>query len=208
MWSLQRGSLSEPATVQFFRPALGAWIEFHADWDVALHDNLNKTRERSEYIDWIGPVLKGEMVLIVRNDNKDLPVASLDDLVKVSRDRRKKFGCQSGVFYSEEFETRMKNDPAFAASFEAISQGELNYRKVASGRILGFFESRIATAHRIRHHPAYQNLAIHPFVLSTSELYHGVSRAGVDDKTLEQLRRAFKLLKNEGEIQKIVEQYK
>ncbi len=22
----------------FFRPALGAWIEFHADWDVALHD--------------------------------------------------------------------------------------------------------------------------------------------------------------------------
>jgi polar amino acid transport system substrate-binding protein len=170
--------------------------------------NLTRTQERSEYIGWIGPVLKGEMVLIVRGDNKDLPVASLDDLVKVSRDRNKKFGYQSGVFYSEEFETRMKNDPAFADSFESISQGELNYLKVANGRILGFFESRIASVHRIRHSPVYRNLAIHPFVLSTSDLYHGVSRAVVDDTTLMQLRKAYKSLENEGEIRKIVEQYK
>lgn len=169
--------------------------------------NLTKTQQRSAYIDWIGPVLKGEMVLVVGQDNKDLPVASLDELVNVSRDRNKKFGYQSGVFYSEEFNTRMENDPVFADSFEPVSQVELNYLKVAKGRILGFFESRIATVHRIRHSPAYRNLAIHPFVLSTFDLYHGVSRAAIDDATRAQLRKAYELLENEGEVRKIVEQY-
>ncbi|MFP3977540.1 MULTISPECIES: substrate-binding periplasmic protein [Marinobacter] len=169
--------------------------------------NMSKTPERSEYIEWIGPVYLDEMVLVVSKDNKNLPITSLDDLVKESRARGMKYGYQSGVFYSHEFETRMKNDPEFADSFEAVSKGELNYLKVANGRILGFFESRIATAYQIRHLPAYRRLAIHPFALSGSELYHGISRAGVDDSTLAQLREAHRQLESEGEIQKIIEQY-
>ncbi|MFE8070468.1 transporter substrate-binding domain-containing protein [Marinobacteraceae bacterium S3BR75-40.1] len=169
--------------------------------------NMQRTAERSEYLNWLGPVRQDEMVLIVHAKDRAMPVDSLEDMVRVCHQRKKRFGYQPGVFYSEEFERRIGQDPEFAACFEAISQGELNFRKVMTHRILGFFESRIAAIYRMQNNPDYRALALHPFVLSRSDVYHGISQAGVAPDVLKRLRQAYLALVNEGTLAEIVDRY-
>ncbi|MEW5721985.1 MAG: transporter substrate-binding domain-containing protein [Thermodesulfobacteriota bacterium] len=169
--------------------------------ELHLMMNLSQTTERSVYLDWIGPERTGELALIVRKGDENLPVHGIDDLPRVAAARGKKFGVQADIYYSDEFMEKLK-DPAFAAHFETVSKADNNLMMTVSGRILGFFEDRDSLSYRIAHDPQYRDLAVHPFVISSEDVYFGVSKK-VPPGVLPRLREAFKRLEKNGTLEEI-----
>lgn len=182
-------------------------LESMKEGSIQYMTNMKKTDERSEFINWIGPVREGEVRLIVKKVNENLPIKTLNDFITVSKNKKRKFGYQEGFAYTEAFQRRFENDPEFKNIFEPIQTGELNFKKVMAGRILGFFETTISAEYRIKNDPDYKELVSHPFVLRRTPVYHGVSKKGVDGETLQKLLGAFDKSQKNGNIQRIIKKY-
>ncbi len=192
--------------------AAGQRIEFvERPWSRALNDmkyggldlmmNLSITPERAEYMYFIGPERITRMVLIVKQGDENLPIQNMDDLAMVSEKEGKKIGIQQDAVYSGEFNERL-NDPGFAGHFDSIADANLHPRKVAEGRILGFFELENTASYQLKHNPFYNGLALHPFVLQEDKVYFGVSKK-VSPYILERLRQAYERLEKDGTFDKI-----
>ncbi len=185
-------------------------------WSRALYDmsrgtldlmcNLSITPERSEYMAWIGPERESIMGLAVREENKDLVINSLEDLFVVSAEKKLKFGIQDDIFFSPEFNERLK-DPAFRALFEFVNDGNQNPAKTVAGRILGYFEELYYIRYCAEKVPEYKGLAVHPFRLKKEDVYFGVSKIGVDSATLGRLEAAYRVLAADGTFRRILADY-
>ncbi len=208
---LMRALLKEAGmTPQFRKQPWARGLKDMKDGKTKLMMNLSKTEERSEYMHWIGPVREVPgMALIVKKGNESFPIKNLEDLTNVARNKGK-FGYQRGAHYSNEFNKRI-NDPEFAKYFEIISRAKLNAKKTLAGRILGFFESPLVMKYRIKNHVEYQNLAVHSFRFTrepgSSNVYFGVSKAGVNMKTVNKLQAAFQKCNSNGTFQKINDEW-
>ncbi len=167
-----------------------------------LMANLSQTPERAQFMAWIGPERTTKMGLIVKEGDEQWPIKTLDDLVAICTEKKAKFGIQADVFYSDEFNTRMQ-DPNFSRCFENVADGELNPEKVRTVHILGFFEETNTMRYQIANNARYKGLALHAFVLSSEEVYFGVSLKGVSPDTLEKLRAAFESLEKDGTLEAI-----
>lgn len=171
--------------------------------DIHLITNISINEERSQFLYWIGPARNASMNLIVKKGNEALPITSLDDIIKIANEKNIKFGYQKKVDYGKRFARKMKDDPAFFSCFEIIKEAEFNLKKTQKGRILGFFESANEIRYRIINDKAYQDLAVHPFVLKESPSFFGISKKGVSTENLIKLFKAYELLVNDGTIQRI-----
>ena len=192
--------------------AAGLSVEFlELPWSRALESmkkgtldlmmNLSRTPEREKFMHFIGPERVVSMVLVVKEGSESLPVVTMDDLLKVSEQEDRQFGIQQDLFYSQEFNERLR-DPAFAKHFDAVVDPALNPRKVLGDRILGFFEDKTAMAYEIAKNPAYEGLAIHPFVLEEEEVYFGISKKITLEK-LAALEDAYQKLEADGTFESI-----
>lgn len=164
--------------------------------------NLSRTQDREAYMDFIGPERISKRVLVVRRENINLPITSLDDLARVAQRLKSSFGIQKDAKYSEDFDARLAADPDFARHFEAVPQGALLPKKTAIRRNLGFFEDENYAVWQLHNNPEFKDLAIHPFVLATDPVYFGVSKH-VEPAVLKKLEAAFQRLERNGTLAKI-----
>jgi len=164
--------------------------------------NLSQTPERAVFMEWIGPERTGQMVLVVKQINAQLPIVTVDDLVTIATQQQSMFGIQQNAFYSEDFNARLE-DPQFAKWFDAIADVKLNPKKTTAGHILGFFEDKDSVKYQILHNPDYQGLVIHSFVLSTQDVYFGLSKPGVPPTALKRLQEAYARLEKDGTFAEI-----
>lgn len=169
---------------------------------VDIMANLSRTPEREAFMSFIGPERISTRVLVVKAEDVNLPITSLDDLMKVARQQNKLFGIQADAKYSPEFDARLANDKAFARAFDPITQGALLSKKLAAGRNLGFFEDGNYAAYQLRHSPDFKGLAIHPYVLSTDFVFLGV-RKSLDPAVVKKLEDACQRLEKSGALEKI-----
>ncbi len=172
--------------------------------------NLSKTEERAVYMHFIGPVRQTSgMGLITKKGNETWATKTLDDLVKIAKEKGKRFGYQRGAFYSKDFNDRIENDTEFKKHFEIISKATLNVKKTLKGRILGFFESPLVMKYRIKNEKNYFGLTVHQFKFKQegSDVYFGASKKGVDPDTLSKFKSAFDKCKSEGTLDKIVDEW-
>jgi ABC-type amino acid transport substrate-binding protein len=174
--------------------------------------NMNKTKERSVYANWIGPIREDDnSSIIVKKGFKPKSIKSLDDIVELSKKYNKQFGIQRGVFYSKEFNERIQKDSKFSKHFAVSGDAVLNYRLTLYGRILGFFESPLSIGFLIKNDPKFKNLSILPFRFRTGdeidEIYFGVSKKGVDRDALKKLQEAFIKCKKDGTIKRILSEW-
>lgn len=160
--------------------------------------NLSQTPERSAYMAWVGPERQARMVLVVKQENVNLPIETIDDLAPVAQKNNMRYGIQQDAFYSQEFNDRLEADAEFALWFETVTEAQLNPRKTASGRILGFFEDYDSVRYKLANDPEYAGLALHSFIISESPVYFGVSMAGVSPEALERLQAAYTQLEQDG----------
>lgn len=137
------------------------------------------------------------MALVVKQENEGLPIQDLEDLAAVSRQYKLNFGIQQDAHYSTAFAERMQ-DPLYARHFETIVDARLNAKKLAAGRILGFFEDRDSMAYQLRHNPDFKGLTLHAFVLREEPVFFGISKRGVSAEVLERLQRAYEALEADG----------
>ncbi|MCP4348299.1 MAG: amino acid ABC transporter substrate-binding protein [Desulfobacterales bacterium] len=171
--------------------------------DLHLMANLELRPERTEYLHYIGPEHPQVMILCVKKKNQSFSIKSLDDMVTVSNREKKKFGYQQDIFYSSEFDLKMKMEPEFKKCFENITKAEFNLRKTGKGRILGFFDLAFSLAYRIENDPAFKELALYKYILSRTYAFYGVSKKGVEIQDVVKLYEAYEKLITEGTIQRI-----
>jgi ABC-type amino acid transport substrate-binding protein len=112
--------------------------------DVMLAISL--TEERKSFIDYIGPSRYEQMVLIVRKDDMDLNVATLDDLAKLPIN----VGIQTDTEYPRLSE-RLKADPAFKSHFDYVTDQNFNLKRLSAKRIAGFLKTGILRFMRSGH---------------------------------------------------------
>ena len=177
-------------------------LSYMKSGDLDLMANLTRTPERESFMLFIGPERLSTRVLIVRTENVNLPINSLDDLVSVSRRQNKPFGIQIDAKYSPEFDARLASDKAFAAVFDPVSPGALLPKKLIAGRDLGFFEDSNYAAYQLKYSPDFKGLSIHPFALSADPVFLGV-RKSLDPAAARKLEDACQKLERNGTLEKI-----
>ncbi|MCP3876757.1 MAG: amino acid ABC transporter substrate-binding protein [Desulfobacteraceae bacterium] len=168
-----------------------------------LMTNLELRPERAEYLHYIGPEHPQVMTLLVNKKNKSFSIKSLDDMVAVCKKEKKQFGYQRDIFYSPEFDLRMKTDQRFKECFQCVTSAEFNLRKTQAGRILGFFDLGFSLAYRIKHDPSFEDLTLYQYVISRTYAFYGVSKKGVEIQDVVKLYDAYEQLISQGTIQRI-----
>lgn len=171
--------------------------------EIDMMMNLSITSERSEYLHWLGPVRYDQRNLVVKKGNENLPIHSLDDMIKISKEKNIKFGYQNDVFYGNEFKKRIKEDSKLINVFESVTKSDFNLQKTKHGRILGFFESTTSIKYLLKTNSEYKNLAIHPYSIYNDILFFGISKKSIDSETLSALYEAYEKLLLDGTIEKI-----
>ncbi len=174
--------------------------------------NMSKTKERSAYTYWIGPIRKDKnMCVVLKKGIKKLPINSIDDLVTMSKKYSKQFGLQRGGFYSKKFNERLNKDPEFSEHFADVGDIYTNVKLTLYGRILGFVESPFNMAYLIKNDQRFKNLSIHPFRFKKGDeiedIYFGVSKAGVNKHTLKKIQDAYEIYKKDDTLKKIVRKW-
>lgn len=177
-------------------------LEYMKTGEVHLILNANQTLERSEYMNWIGPERTSRMVLAVRQEDLAMPINSIEDFATVAAARNSRFGTKPDTFYSDEFNARLE-DPDFARWFDPVADEALNPGKVVAGRTLGWIQDEAYIKYVIANNPDYAGLAIHPFALNQTDVYIGVSKAGVSTENFARLQAAFQRLEDNGVLEEI-----
>ena len=180
-------------------------FKFIKSGHMSLMPNLSKTTERSEYMNWIGPERVAEIVLIVKKENLNLEIKTIDDLLPLAQKMNQGFGIEKYTIYSDEFSEKLKN-PEFRKYIEAVNQTYLNPRKTRNNRILGFFMEKNVFHYLNKTDKDFQNLAVHPFVLNYEVVYFGISKK-LPDSDFKKLESAYNKLEKNGTLDKIRNRY-
>ncbi len=165
--------------------------------------NLTMTEERKEFINFIGPQIDETANLIIRKEI-DVDIQSLDDIKKLPG----KIGYQRGTFLGNEFEKKLKFDPAFKNKFEIIHSDELNIKKLRAGRIIGFIEHTYSGITSKKEIGKGTDFKIHPFVIYKNPVYFGFSKKAVSKELLVKFQKAYDKAKSEGKFEKVLNRYK
>ena len=191
-------------TPEYFQQPWARGVESIRQGDLDLIVGFGITEERKEFALWVGPIYTVVVSLVVKEGTAEmLPITSLDDMIKVSRDQDKKFGYAKDTFWSKEFNDRLINDPEFAGCFETVIRSELNRRKTIEGTILGFFGERSPHEYQIKNDVGYKGLMVHPFILDSRPTFIGISKKGVNAPTLYSLYEAYEKLTLDGTLKQI-----
>jgi len=171
----------------------------HGKLDMMM--GLSKTKERSKFLHWIGPIRNETMNLVVRKDNENFQIENLDDIAEIAYAHNKTFGLQLGAFYGEKLATRLQQE-LFSEAFYTTSSLKQNLGLTSNGRILGFFENKTSIAYRIKHDPEYKQLVLHSFELNKAPVFCGISKK-TSPESYQKLQQAFDKLEQNGTLDKI-----
>jgi ABC-type amino acid transport substrate-binding protein len=161
--------------------------------------NLSRTPDREPYTRFVGPVRLSRRALIVRREDLNLRIGSLDELAEAARHADQPIGIQQDAKYSPALDDRLAHDPAFASCFERVTSGTQLPRKLVQQRNLAFFEDLNYAVYHLRTDPAFKGLAIHPFQLEPSPVYLGLSKA-LSERASERIEAAFRRLEANGTL--------
>ncbi len=150
---------------------------------------LTPTDERRKIRYVFGPQAKEELIIAISKKYLKSKISSLDDLVALAKKAGKNVAYQKDVYYTREFHERIENDPEFRKHFFKMAKFDTVFKMVEIGRLLGYFESKISAAYDIKSKQQGDVLEIHPFIVSSSDVYLGVSKT-ISDETLKKLQEA------------------
>lgn len=175
------------------------------DGKITLMSQLSKTKEREQFIHFLGPYNHEEMVLLVRKEDLNVPITNLDEMASVAKQRGLKIGVLPKVWYGDAFKQKMETDPEFRGNFEYIRENMA--KMLLHKRIFGYIEQRVFFAHQIKTQPRYKELAIHDFTLNSGPIYFGVTKK-LDPKIVERLRKGVQTLMENGAFRQIEAKWK
>lgn len=155
--------------------------------------NFYKTEERLAFFDYTEPVIKNPLVFFVRKDSK-IKFRKLDDLKGL------KVGVMRGYTYGTDFD----RNPLFIR--EATDSHESNFKKLMSGRINAYPCDKLVGIHVAMKNNLMSGLKILPTTLSNMDGYIGFTK-GKHQDIIRRINRVILEMKQNGEIEKIINQY-
>ncbi|MCF6248836.1 MAG: transporter substrate-binding domain-containing protein [Desulfobacula sp.] len=161
------------------------------------------TPERHKFVYFLGISTHEQTVLVVKKENKNIPMTTMDDFVK----KGSVFGIRQNFFYSKEFNEKLKNDDNFASRFISLATSQLTPRMISANRITGAFGDKISLSYNLLNNPEYSDFSIVvlPF-FKPIPVYFGLSK-NADPKKLRDLQMAYDYLKASGQLQSILEKW-
>lgn len=168
---------------------------------------FSKRDNREEYAYFVGPQRVEQMSLAVHNKYRDVSINSIDDLKRAAVFLNRKIILQQNVAYDPSFDRRLKDDPDFASSFAYVLTSKDSFSIVNSDRGIGFFEEFFSLSYIIKSTMEYENLVIHPFMLSSEPVYFGLSKK-ISPEKLEKFKTAYHTLEMNGTLEAIRKKWK
>lgn len=166
--------------------------------------NLSWTRDREEFIDYIGVCGNEQISIVMPKSNSPQVFNTLDDFMQPGQI----WGIRENVFYSTEFNHRLMNDTEFKRYFDFQPIQFQNMDKLLAGRISGLLGDLNFLRSFMANNPeAGKKLVIitAPF-FPPSPIYVGASKqipAGTRDK----LRQAHQTIESKGFIKKFYQKW-
>ena len=172
-----------------------------------LIPNLVKNEERSAYLDWLGPIRITCIGLVVLKKDKNIPIVTVEDIIKVAQQKKKKIGYLNGASYSDFFDNRLKTVPALAEVLYIINDDTLKLQMLKMGRMLGYFSDAFEVQQRIldpEFADQYEGLVLHSYRIeeSCAGAYFGLSQK-LDKRHYLKLMAAFQSMKDDGTFAEI-----
>lgn len=168
-----------------------------------LIGQLSKSPERETFVHFLGESFVEQVVLVVRPDFSHPPLQTLDDLTAPGM----LWGIRNSVFYSRDFNTRLRQDPQFARHFESASKAHINLRKVRSNRLTGLFAYQLNYDYSIKTGTLFDGLiALQVPFFPPQPAYFGITRRMPPEK-MARVQKAFDKLQAQGVFADIVRRW-
>jgi polar amino acid transport system substrate-binding protein len=177
-------------------------IEYIKGGQIDMMLNLTPTKERKTFLYFIGPQLDETIVLVVKKES-DFSILSLDDIKKLPNP----IGIEQYKVYGRVFEQKKKADRAFSNAIEAVTDINLNEKKLQKNRLSGFLGYGYNTYYRIKTDPLYKNFKIHPFIVEQNWVYFGFSKKSVSAQKISRLQNAYEKASKKGLFENVRQQY-
>lgn len=184
------------------RPFPRSLIEMR-EGTVHVIPNLVKNEARSVYMHWLGPTRITCIGLVVKEKDKELPISSTDELIRIARERDQKIGYLNGASYSPYLDKRLENDPNLQDVLYMLPDNDRHRAMLKFERIVGYFFDAFEIQQRLSDEDFasdYQGLALninYRIEDSCTGAYIGISQK-LDPKRLEAIRRAYQAMQDDG----------
>ncbi len=178
-------------------------LQYVRSGEVDMMLNITVTKERKEFMHFVGPQLD-ETILLVVKKGSNLPITSLNDLKKMP----KPIGIELGKVYSKTFEEMRATDEEFKTILEMVNEVDSNEKKLEGGRISGFLGFGYNVFYQIKTNPLYRNFKVHPFIINRDYVYFGFSKKRFSEKQLSLFHEAYDRAVKNGEFEKIKTRYR
>jgi len=173
----------------------------HGKIDGALSATF--TEDRTTY-GWFTVPYRDELVrLVVRKDDAAiLDLHALPDIVAHGM----MIGMRNGFFYGDEVEA-LRSDPVTAGQFVAIDRMDTLIRMLDSKRVAALVGDPFALVHSAMLMGLADHVVIHDLAIQDTPVRFLLSRASVDDETVERLNTAIRDTKQDGSLAEIIARY-
>ncbi|MFT7184691.1 MAG: ABC-type amino acid transport substrate-binding protein [Pseudohongiellaceae bacterium] len=174
---------------------------------IHLIPNLTKNKERSVYMNWLGPIRITCIGLVVQKKDQVVSIKTTNDLIKVAHQENKKVGYLTGSSFSEIFDYRLKSDSNLQEILSFLPDKNQHLEMLKLGRIFGYFHDGFEIQKRFldqNYAQQYSGLALHSYQIedSCSGAYIGISRK-LDKTNYMKIKTSFDAMKDDETFSKI-----
>ena len=182
-------------------------LKYAKEGKVDMLVNASLNADRLDYFYWIGPERLITMSLIIKEFNLHHKIKTFDDFTRICKKMNSFFAYQQDVNYPVEFVNKLKNDRDFNSCFTKAIKPDLFIKMLSNNLIIGYFDEKTSIEYYINNYPEYNDIVIHPFVLSQEPVFFAVSKKSVDVDTANKLFEAYYRLWESGKIKEIINKW-
>jgi len=200
---MQRTGLSYKITALPFKRSM---IEIQKG-RIDLISNLSKNSERSEFMNWLGPIRNTKIGFVVLEKNQNVTIESIDQLLAVLDSRQQQIGYLIGSSYGPLIDSIVRNNTIFREHIWFTPRRKQEVVMLQKDRIFGFFidefeANSLINANKSGKKNNFSGFAVHKFSIdhSLDGAYFGASKA-LDPLILSQLNQAFNEMQNDGTLE-------
>ncbi len=166
--------------------------------------SLTPNQNRSKHFSWIGPYDYKEISLIVKEEDKNLPIRTIKDLMLQVENSKyeRKIGLQRGFMLTNRKFMKIAKNRKYVYQYSRPEKGGIMVQK---GKLLGFIGLHTISQYQIDNQLNHmKGLTVHSFTLNRIPKYLGISKK-IDPKIYKNLSKSFDELKKTNAFDEIKE---
>ncbi|SFC98187.1 substrate-binding periplasmic protein [Pseudoalteromonas denitrificans] len=171
--------------------------------DINLTMGASYSKEREKYAHFSHAYRTEKVSLFVkRGSTNQITITSLSDLAKSNY----KFGISDGYYYGPQFQ-KLYLDNNFRAHINSVVDLEQNVQMLLNNRIDGFLADTASMQFFIKQNIKLGQFEMHPLEIYQANIYIMLSRAKHSKESVNKINKAIQVIKNNGQLDKILKHW-